>query len=276
MLTIGNPSIRDSAKKVASQGEIPWKFFVVLILITIPFWVLGGNRLPVPFKLPVSALAAFNPMIAALIVTYMERGSGSVKELASKIFDFKRIKNKIWYLPTLLLTPLISLFAYALMRWRDVPLPDPEIPIPMVLVFFAVFFIFGIGEELGWMGYVIDPLQKRWGALNASVIMGLIWAIYHLIPDLQNGQAADWIFWHRLGTVLLRILIVWIYNNTGKSVFSAILFHVSTNLGWAFFPNYASHYDPFFVGAITCLVTLIVVLAWEGKTLARYRFAHPG
>src|SRR5512133_1337398 len=134
METIGTPSIRDSAKKMTSQGEMPWKFFVVLILITIPFWVFGGNTLPVPFKLPVSALAAFNPMVAALIVTFMQSGSDSVKELARKIFDFKSIKNKIWYIPTLLLTPLISLCAYALMRWRDIPLPDPEIPIPMVLV----------------------------------------------------------------------------------------------------------------------------------------------
>lgn len=124
------------------------------------------------------------------------------------------------------------------------------------------------------MGYAIDPLQKRWGALNASLLLGLVWAIYHLIPDLQNGQTADWIFWHRLGTVLLRILMVWIYNNTDKSVYSAILFHVSNNLAWAFFPNYGSHYDPFVVGTLVCLAALIVVLGWEGKTLTRSRFVH--
>jgi membrane protease YdiL (CAAX protease family) len=144
----------------------------------------------------------------------------------------------------------------------------------MVPVFFVVFFIFGIGEELGWMGYVIDPLQTRWGALHASVLLGLVWAIYHLIPDLQNGQTADWILWHRLGTVVLRILMVWIYNNTGKSVFSAILFHTMDNLSWAFFPNYGSHYDPFVIGTLTCLATLFVVIGWEGRTLALARFTR--
>lgn len=278
METTRNTSIRDSEKRdrksIASQENLPWKFFLILILITIPFWIFGGNRLPIPIKLPVSALAAFNPMIAALIVTYMQSGSDGLKELARKIFDYKKIKNKIWYIPTLLLTPLISLLAYAIMRWRGMPLPDPEIPILLVPVFFGLFFIFGIGEELGWMGYAIDPLQKRWGALNASLVLGFVWAIYHIIPDLQNQQTADWIFWHRLGTVVLRILMVWIYNNTGKSVFSAILFHVSDNLGWAFFPNYGSHYDPIVVGPLVCLATLIVVLGWEGKTLTKFRFAH--
>jgi hypothetical protein len=74
METTGNASIRDSEKRdhksVASQGNMPWKFFTVLILITIPFWIFGGDRLPIPIKLPASALAAFNPFIAALIVTY--------------------------------------------------------------------------------------------------------------------------------------------------------------------------------------------------------------
>lgn len=271
METISNTSIRDSGKgyrkSIPARESLPWKFFLILILITLPFWIFGGNPLPIPIKLPVSALAAFNPMIAAFIVTYVQSGSDGVKELFRKVFDYRKIKNKIWYLPALLLTPLISLLAYAIMRWKGMSLPDPEIPILMVPVFFVVFFIFGIGEELGWMGYAIDPLQKRWGALNASLLLGFVWAIYHLIPDLQNGQTAGWIFWHRLGTVALRILMVWIYNNTGKSVFLAILFHVSDNLAWAFFPNYGSHYDPFVVGTLVCLVTLLVVLGWEGKTL---------
>jgi len=280
METTGNTSIRDSEKRdhknLASQESLPWKFFALLILITIPFWVFGGNRLPIPIKLPVSALAAFNPVIAALIMTYLQSGSNGVKELVRKIFDYKKIRNQIWYVPTLFLNPVIFLLAYVIMLWRGMPLPDPEIPILVAPLFFVVFFIFGIGEELGWMGYVIDPLQKRWGALNAGVLLGFAWAIYHLIPDLQNGQTADWILWHRIGTVVLRVLMVWIYNNTGKSVFAMILFHTMDNLSWALFPNYGSHYDPFVISTITCLVALIVVLGWGGKTLTRFRYTGAG
>ncbi len=269
--TIPN-SEKNTPKNVISQEDMPWKFFALLILITIPFWIFGGNRLPIPVKLPVSALAAFNPLIAASILSYMQSGSKGVKELFEKIFDYKKIKNKVWYIPALLLNPMISVLAYAIMRWRNMPLPDPRIPILMVPLFFVVFFIFGIGEELGWMGYAIDPLQKRWGALNASVFLGVIWAVYHFIPELQNQQTLDWILWHRLGTVLLRILIVWIYNNTGKSVFTAILFHASDNLSWALFPNYGSHYDPFIISTLTCLAVVLVILVW-GPKLARDRSA---
>jgi membrane protease YdiL (CAAX protease family) len=160
------------------------------------------------------------------------------------------------------------------MRLAGLPLPNPHIPWLALPVFFVGFFIAGIGEELGWMGYAIDPMQNRLGALKASILLGLVWAIYHLIPDLQNQQAADWILWHRLATVANRILMVWFYNNTGKSVFAVILFHTMTNIGWALFPNYGSHYNPFITGMITLLATGIVVLGWDPKTLARPRFAR--
>jgi len=214
----------------ASQENRPLKFFLFVFVISIPFWLFGGSKLPIPLNLPVSALAAFNPLIAASILSYM--------------------------------------------RLAGLPLPDPNIPWLMVPVFFFVFFIFAIGEELGYMGYAIDPMENRWGALNASLIMGFVWAILHIIPDVQNQQTLNWILWHRLGTIALRILIVWIYNNTRRSVFSAILFHDMNNLSWALFPNYGSHYNPFIVGVITWLLAAVVRFVWEPKTLTRYRHAR--
>jgi uncharacterized protein len=259
----------------ASQEDLPLKFFLLVFIITIPFWIFGGNKLPIPIKLPVSALAAFNPLIAALILSYKQSGFNGVKELFKKVFDYKKIKNKIWYVPILLLNPLISILSYAIMRFTGLPLPDPiQFPVLIAPVFFVVFFIFGMGEELGWMGYAIDPMQKRWGALKASIVLGLVWAIYHLIPDVQNQQTANWILWHRLGTVVLRILIVWIYNNTGKSVFAAILFHAMDNLSWALFPNYGSHYDPFVISILLCLTAVLVIIGWGPTTLTRYRHAR--
>lgn len=257
----------------ASKENLPLNFFLLVFVITIPFWIFGGNKLPVPVELPASALAAFNPLIAALILSYRQSGLNGVKALLKKAFDYKKIQNKVWYVPILLLNPLIFILSYAIMRLTGLSLPDPEIPILMAPVFFLVSFIFAIGEELGWMGYAIDPMQNRWGALRASILLGFVWAIFHLIPDLQNQQAADWILWHRLGTVALRILIVWLYNNTGKSVFSAITFHAMNNLSWALFPNYGSHYDPFVTGVITLLMAVIVIFGWGPKTLSQDRDA---
>lgn len=261
------------ADSKASRTHLPLDYFVLVFALTIPLWLFGGDPLPIPIKLPVSALSLVIPLIAACILTYRRDGFTGIKELFKRAFEYRKIKNKVWYLPILFLPALISVLSYAVMRLAGLPLPDPQIPWLIAPIIFLAFFFAGIGEELGWMGYAFDPMQDRWGALKASILLGLVWAVYHLIPDLQNKQTADWILWHRLGTVALRILIAWIYNNTGRSVFAVILFHAMINLGWALFPNYGSHYDPFVTFMITLPAVVIVILGWEPKTLTRFRHA---
>jgi glycerol uptake facilitator-like aquaporin len=95
----------------------------------------------------------------------------------------------------------------------------------------------------------------------------------HIVPDLQAHQTIIWIIWQRLGTVILRILFVWLYNNTGKSVFVTVVFHAMTNVSFALFPNYGSHYDPFFVSLIMAFTTIIVIFAWGPETLSRHGYA---
>ena len=143
-----------------------------------------------------------------------------------------------------------------------------------VTFIFVVFFILGAGEELGWMGYAADPMQERRSALTTGIILGLVWAIWHFVPLIQMGRTLTWIAWWTLSTVALRILIVWLYNNTGKSVFAAIVFHATSNLSLAAFPmdyDYAS--VQFTLGTITATAAVIVSFLWGSKTLARFRYA---
>lgn len=251
-------------------------FFLLVLAISIPFFLIGGNRLPIPVNLPVSALAFVAPVIAASILTYRRRGWSGVRDLLRKALDYRKIKDKAWYVPILLLLPLIYLLAYALMRLAGRPLPAPQIPLLAVPVIFLLYLIPAACEELGWMGYAIDPLQGRWGALRAALMLGAFWAIWHAIPYAQAHNTANWILWQSIYTVATRVLIVWIYNNTGKSVFGSILFHDVSNVCWTLFPNYGSAYDPFFTGLLTTLAAALVAWRWGPRTLSGPRQARDG
>lgn len=256
----------------ALQENLLVKYFLLVLVLSVPFWLLGGSQLPLPMTLPVSSFMWINPAIAASILLYKQSGFNGLKELWKKALDYRKIKDKIWYLPILLITPLIYFLSYIVMRLAGLPLPGQiQVPLLMVPVFFLMFFIPSIFEELGWMGYAVDPLQNRWGALKTGIILGLVWQMWHIIPLIQANYAAGWIVWHFLEGVALRILIVWIYNNTGKSVFATILVHDMVNISWSLFPNYGSHYHPFVTGLITIITTGIVIFGWRSKTLARYR-----
>jgi membrane protease YdiL (CAAX protease family) len=258
----------------ASKAKLPLNYFLLVFVLAVPFWLFGGGKLPLPINLPAGALVTFVPVIAASILSYQRDGFRGVKELLKKTLDYRNIRNKIWYLPALLLMPLIYFLSYVIMQLAGLPLPDPiNIPFLLVPVFFIMFFIGDAGEELGWTGYAIDPMQNRWGALKAGLILGVVWATWHLIPFVQTGNPPSWIAWQSLSVIALRILIVWIYNNTGKSVFAAILVHDMVNVSWSLFPNYGSHYDPFVTGMITWLTVVIVIIVWGTKSLAGYRHA---
>lgn len=255
----------------------PLDFFLLVFSLSIPFWLIGfmaERGLPVPMNLPVSALSFICPVVAALILTYKESKLCGIKQLLKRTFDYKRIKPKIWYLPIIFLLPVIYLLSYGVMRLLDRPLPEPHIPFLTMPILFIGFFIAAVCEELGWMGYAAGPLQNRWSALTTGVILGLLWGMLHVIPDVQAHHDLSWIVWQRgVRSVALRILIVWIYNNTGKSIFAAILLHDMDNVSWSLFPNNGSHYDPPVTGMLTAITALLVIFLWGSKTLARYRYA---
>lgn len=252
------------------------KFFILVFALAIPFWLLGAmakQGLPVPMNLPISALMFPVPLVAALIMVYSEEGLRGLRGLFKRIIDYKKIRPK-WYLPIILLTPIIFFSSYLVIRLLGLPLPTQiYIPLLTIPILFIVFFISAAGEEAGWMGYAIDPMLSRWSALKASIILGLIWAIWHFIPFIQTGNTLSWVAWQSFYTVMLRVLIVWAYNNTGKSVLSAVLFHDMSNVSWSLFPNNGSNYDPAITGIITAITVVIVAFLWGTKTLARFRYS---
>ncbi len=255
-----------------SQERLPLDYFLLVFVLAVPFWLFGGGKLPLPMNLPVVALATFVPATAASIAIYRRRGVNGIKELWKRALDYKKIKNRIWYLPSLLLSPAIYFFSYVTMRVTGLPLPDPiNVPILLAPLFFVMFFIGDTGEELGWSGYAIDPMQKRWGPLKAGFILGGVWATWHAIPFILTRNPISWVIWQTLRTVAVRVIIVWIYNRTGKSVFATTLTHVSDNIGWSLFPNFGSHYNPFVTGLFTWLTVGVIVFTWGAKMSAGYR-----
>lgn len=157
---------------------------------------------------------------------------------------------------------------YSILKLAGAALPDPHIPLVMVPVFFGAFSISAWCEQLGWTGYATDPLQRRWGALAASVIVGVIWALGHVVPLIQTHRPPAWIVWQCLGMIPFRILITWIFNTTGNTVFATIVFHATSNVSQFLFPTYGSHYDPFLTCLILAFTAALVTVMWGPQTLA--------
>ena len=260
----------DGLRPVASNRRSPLTYLLLTFALSIPFWISGAligiQLLP---SIPLAALMVVCPVTAALIFVYKEKNSAGVKDLLKKSFDFKRVRAKIWYVPIILLMPCIMGLSYIAMRLMGVPLPAPQFSLTITLTLFVVFFIAAVGEELGWSGYAIDPLQDRFGALGGALLLGVVWAVWHFIPLLEVPQSPVFIAWWSLGTVASRVIITWLYNNTGRSVFVTVLFHTMINVTFQLFPVNGSYYDPRVTSLITASVAVVVVVVWGARTLVR-------
>ena len=129
-----------------------------------------------------------------------------------------------------------------------------------------VMFVLAIGEEVGWTGYLLEPLQARFGPLGASLIIALPWWLGHIPSILEIGGAWTDIAWWLPGSVALRILMTGLFNGAGGSVCAVVLFHMMLNVGRSVaYPVVGNHYDPLYQATgygIAGLFAILVVIAW--------------
>jgi uncharacterized protein len=243
----------------------PLIFFVLVFVLSTPFYILGasGAKFPgLPF-LPASALMGFVPAIAAMMLFYWQGGSKGAVAFLKSAFAYGRDRGAGWILVALLFMPVVCVLEFGVLRLTGSAVPIPQILPIQAIFFFIAFFIEAIGEELGWQGYAYPRLRNSTTVIGSALALGIVWALWHFIPFVEMGRSTSWIFWHLLGTVLLRLIIVWLYENTGQSILIAVVFHTMINLTFALFPIAGSFYDPFVAFLVLALFSGAIFALWR-------------
>ena len=253
----------------------PTIFFLWVFALSVPFYVLGafGGRLQGLQLLPDSALMAFVPMFAASLLVYRSRGVAGMVIAVRNISGAIRSTKLRWYIIALLFLPVICVLEFGIMRLTGSEVPIPQIAFGEVLFFFAAFFIGAIGEEAGWQGYAYPALRSGRSVIKSAVILGLVWALWHVIPFIQLGRSGEWIIWHSLSAVAMRIIIVWLFERSSSGILVAVLFHTMINVSWALFPIAGSYYDPFITFALLAVSAGLIVWLWRPSAEHRNSFA---
>lgn len=211
-----------------------------------------------------------SPLIATLLLVAREEGRSGVRRLFRSMFEAEGLKGR-WLVPTLLLLPLIYILSYLVHRALDKQVPEPHVDPVELAALLAVFLVAAAGEEAGWTGYATGPLQERKNALEAALLLGVAWAGIHVIPDLQSGHSWGWIAGQRTYTIALRVLIVWLYNNTGRTLAAPVLFHAMDNVSvFSAFPA-TEGYEPAVTATMAAVAAAAITFLWGPRTLAMFR-----
>ena len=252
----------------------PWMFFLLMLVLAVPIWVLSRFVGVIgSLKIPVTDLMlGFTPLTAAAILVLRAEGASGLSSFLKGALEYRKLAQTKWFLPALLLAPLIYALTYfslhltgdtgtAMVNWAGVP------------VLAAIMFVLAIGEEAGWTGYLLDPLQERFGALGASLIIAVPWWLGHIPSIIAIGGTASDIAWWLPGAVALRVLMTSLYNNAGRSIAAVVMFHTMLNLGRSVaYPAIGTHYDPAYqiTGyVIAFFMAGVVVVIWGAKRLTK-------
>lgn len=240
----------------------PLLLFALTGVLSVPFWVLGawtGGTLPgVGVSVSIGMVVA--PALAAMALAYREGGREAVRRLWSRVGRAARpvaagVRHRWWVLAVGLL-PALTVLSWGLAAQRGAGIPDLRAALPAAAVLALPLLALAALEEIAWTGYATDPLRARWGMFGASVVMGSLWAAWHLLPWLQVHDVR-WVCWQALFTVALRVVIVGAYHALGGSLAAAIVIHAMSNVG---FVATGDRYDPAPMALLISAVAVAVLL----------------
>lgn len=264
-------------------------YFLLTFAISWSLWILSAlaaqGRLAFEFPVTLAGLlGAWAPGLVGIGVTLWLEGRRATRLLLSRLGVWR--VGLRWYLFALLWPVLLSLLSSAVTVLLGGASPDfsnppvkTEYPLPpgavqagflalLPMIFVIQFFGSSLGEEIGWRGFALPRMQAHRSALLTSLLLGLIWGVWHLPRQWVPGAAFDiaGFAWFLVGISLTAVLYTWIFNNTRGSLLPVVLFHTSQAVAALFL---ASSAYPWVSPSITALLVIWIVSRYPAVHLTR-------
>lgn len=243
-------------------------FSVLAFLVAWSVWLpliasiqgLNSIRFPTLFYW----VAGIAPIGSATLVEWIYHGKQGVQQLYSR-FRIQGVPLR-WYCAAALL-PVCICFVQILVTGGAISSTTIILAIlalgkGVLLAPIAAF------EEVGWRGFALPRLQKWHNALVSSLILGLIWAIWHLplfwiglfyYSDMNLG-------WWTVDVLAVSVLVTWLFNNGRGSLWTSCLFHATANMSYATLTHIQGE-PP--VSIVCVLFALVVTLVYKPTNLSR-------
>jgi uncharacterized protein len=260
------------------ENKIPVRFFAITFLWTWFFWIIPlvfngigifstSNDFQPYFLTLFRGIGIFGPVIGALISLYTITGKESVINHLKSFLSIN-FGLKVWLAIFLVLglSNFIIWFVPELFGKERIPSNLPNIYIfPLFLLFMTLFG--GGQEEIGWRGYILPFLEKRYGLIIGSLILGTTWAIWHIplfiTPGTNQEQMNFFAFLFLL--IGLSFFFSWIIKASGNRLLSGLIVHGVLNTFYEYFPllnrNNNSNQNTFWIYCIFIFfIGLIIVI----------------
>jgi membrane protease YdiL (CAAX protease family) len=207
----------------------------------LPIPISGHSPYEMPWMI-LLILGGMSPSAIGVLMVLFTLDKESRRDFWRRCFSFKRISG-LWWTVIFLLFPIL----YGLSMLIDLAMGGslPEMtqlrslianPAMIPLAAFISFMSGPWSEEFGWRGYALDRILSPLGLLAGTIVLGLLWGVWHLplffMPATWHGQIGFGLtgFWtFMLRSVGLALLMTWVYLNTDRSILSGMFMHFTSN-----------------------------------------------
>lgn len=248
---------------------------VLMFALTWPIDLANSGILP--FKVPflVYLTLGYGFIFASLLMTGLTLGKEGLVTLLKR-FLLWRVGWK-WYLALLIMPVLILAGVLLNAALTQTPLDFSTAyahkifgPSANLLVFVIPFFLVDAltnGEEIGWRGYVLPRLQARHSALTSALLLGVVWAFWHLPKFLSHWDTVTFA-WYIVDTTAKSVLLTWLYNNTKGSLLLTTLCHAAWNTAGVFLPTATTvtnaNSGAFIITVLLEVLVMVVIIVLAG------------
>ena len=252
-------------------------------LATFSLSWLGAFCLAAPYLLrhqPVPQLAGIlmfpvmllGPSLSSIALNRMVGGSAALGDLFSRM---GRVRLPARWYAVLLIPPLAILAVlFCLRQWAS-PVFAPGMFLPGILWGCPAGFL----EEIGWMGFAFPRMSRAWTPLFASILLGLLWSLWHLPVIDYLGTATPhgayqvhYFLAFTCAMTAMRVVIAWVYSNTGSVLLSQLLHACSTSSLIIFSPPRvtAGQEASWYFAYGTLLWLVVAIIGVGGRNLVRH------
>ncbi len=258
-------------------------------IVLIPFILSQWNIIPKTKIFDVFfVLNAFvGPMLATYIMIRTLEGKGTWKVFVKGIWKLK--VGLKWYLFALIVIPAVIYLGFVMLNGGIPTFKGlttqfyATYPIYLVVVF---FFGGPFPEEIGWRGFALPRMQSKFGSLKATLLLGILWALWHLPHFLTAAQRGGpgsntSLLYYDLPIFIVlclaaSIILTWVFNSKQGNLFIVMLVHASLNtFGFTqpYLTNPALKESDLSVSLGLGLFALIILIFTKGKL--GYKYSSP-
>lgn len=263
-----------------NKHPVAWFYFLAFSISWLGWIPIAiGSHGIAPFDNPyfqfLLIFPVVSPVLAAVIVTQVAHGKTGIRDLLRALIQWR--VSLVWYIVAVFGPVVLLLLGQVITKLLGFSVIRAELQgdlFPIVISTFLMSLLSNPWEEVGWRGFALPQLQKRYTALIATLIVGILWGLWHLPLFFWAGNPMSeypFLPWF-IGTVAGSFIYTWLYNSTKGSLLLITLFHIARNT----FGVVVTGVSITVLAMLYALIAVVLVVMLGGTNLSRRERVRAG